>query len=776
MQRFFALIALLLFSLPVGLSITGCTTKVDAYCNNAGFGAKLTAINAVSLSGGNTGISLAYGQISTAGTATATNCRGTTLSVGAPTYGSSNLSLADINPSTGSLCAGTWNRLSPGGIPDFTICTPPAQPGTAQITATIGGVSSNPVTVYVHPAISSITIPDPGACVSQNVVGSQPLTTGTQVFDTSGNLIPQQYIGTITYAAVTPSIVTINNTTATTATAAPNGTVTANMPGATVITATVSKVTSSAGYFYTCPPAGIGLTLDGGTSANVTAGNPQNIVATIPDTTGAFITGLSLDYTSTQPQEIAVSSTGAVSSTFAGAAAVTAICQPATCNPAPINKIGTYGTGLPVVSNRINVTSPGNDNTLLWAASPQSQFFTPFDLSLNTSGAPVHLPYIPNSMVLDQAGSYLYFGSYRELMVYSATTNGLTKEDTTVPGVVLAVSPDSSTVVINDQIRQVIYLYTAGSGGNISIGGLATRAVYSPDSKNVYIVGPTTLYVHNSSTGWSIYPLTSEPAPSPTCALYNPADPTNPNSLNNLNQDPFCSPDVAISVPAVAPFISGLPTTARSFCPNDATAQPPYYPLATTVAAQTDHLAVTNDGAHVIGATTTSVVDIEHSPSTDANLDVVPRGMCPHMSGVGVDPLSGPPLQFATSNNQLPLSGITATQIDQVLAAPNSEQVFITYSASAATGLLPLYVPSATPGAAGTLSNVQLASGAQAPIVGVFSPDIKTFFVSTTGDNLIHQLSTGTLVDGQTLNPLLRDANNNPAPAQFLVVKPRPTT
>jgi hypothetical protein len=771
MQRYFTLIVLLLLSLPVGLSVTGCRTNVDAFCNNAGYGAKLTDINAVSLSGGNTGISLAYGQISTAGTASATNCKGTKVSTGAPTYGSSNLNLVDINPSTGSLCAGTWNRLSPGGIPDFTICTPPTGPGTAQITASIGGVSSNPVVVYVHPPIASITIPNPTNCVSQNVVAPEPLTSGTEVFDGSGNLIDPAYIGTIVYAAVTPSIVNINNTTATTATAAPNGTATAALPGGTVITATVSKVTSSAGYFYTCPPASIALSVNGATSATITGGNPQNINATIPDTNGVNITGLGLDYTSTQPQEIAVGASGSVSSSFPGAATITAICQPGTCNPTPINKIGAFGTGLPVVSNRISVTSPGTGNTLLWAASPQSEFFTPFDLSLGTAGTPIHLPYYPNSMVLNQTGTNIYLGSYRELMIYSATTNGLTKEDTTVPGVVLAVSPDSSTVVINDQVRQVIYLYTASSGANISIGGLAERAVYSPDSKNVYIVGPTAFYVHNSTTGWSVYPRTSSDS-AESCSL----DLASTNPYDTYN--PFCSPDVTISIPAVAPFISGSQTVARSFCPNDAAApsEPPYYPIASTIAAQTDHLAATIDGAHVIGATTSSLVDIQHSPTTDASHDLVPEGMCPYNTTANADPLSGTPLQFATNLNQLSLTGISPTQIDQVIASPNSKQVFLTYASTSASGLLPLYVPSTTAGAAGALSYVQLATGAQAPIAGVISPDTNTLFVSTTGDNLIHQLSTGTLTEGQTLNPQLRDANNNLVPAQFLVVKPRPTT
>jgi hypothetical protein len=776
MQRFFTLIILFLFSLPIGLSISGCTTQVDAFCNRAGYGAKLTDINAVSLTGGNTGISLAYGQIGTAGTATATNCLGTKLSTGAPTYGSSNLSLADVNPSTGSLCAGTWNRLSPGGIPDFTICTPPAQPGTARLTASIGGVSSNAVTVYVHPAISSITIPLATGCVSQNTVGAAPLTANTQVYDTSGNPIDAAYVGTIAYAAITPSVVTVTNTTATSTSGVINGTTTANQPGGTVITASVSKVTSSAGYFYTCPPQSIGLTLDGGTSATINAGSPQNIAATIPDTNGNFITGLSLDYTSTRPQEIAVTSGGTVSSSFPGAAAITAICQPGTCNPTPINKIGTFGTGIPIVSNRLNVTSPGNGNTLLWAASPDSQFFTPFDLSLSPTAGQIHMPYTPNSMRLDQAGNSLYFGSYRELMIYSALTNSLTKEDTTVPGVVLAVSPDSSTVVINDQLRQVIYLYTTTSGGNTSIGGLATRAVFSPDGKNVYVVGPTSLYVHNSTTGWSTYPINA-PEPTQTCTLNN-ADPQ--LNLNNASLNPFCSPDVAISVPAVSPFISGAETTARSFCPNDTVdpSLPPYYPQAATIPATTDHLAVTNDGAHLIGATVSTLVDIEHAPATDTSRDLVPSGMCPFSAGA--DPLAAPPVTLTTTVNQLALSNITPGQIDQVLASPASTQVFLTYTASAtgpaATGLLPLYVPSTTAGAPGTLTYVQLSSGAQAPVAGIFSPDDQTLFVSTTGDNLIHQLSTSTLTDGQTLNPVLHDANDNLVPAQFLVVKPRPTT
>ncbi len=777
MRRFLTLLSLFLIALPVGLSISGCTTNVDQYCNNAGYGPKLTAINNVTLSPANTGISLAYGQINQIGSPHAFNCKGTSLSPSTYTYGSTNIQLADINPATGSLCAGTWNRLSPGGIPDFSICTPSTQEGTAQVTASTGGVASNPITIYVHRPIAAITIPTQTACVSYNHTLDDangnllPLTAGTMVYASDGGMINPAYVGNITYTPVTPSIVTINNTsvssTTTTGTSPlPNGAATANQPGATVITASVSLVSSAAGYFFTCPPASIATSINGATTGTVTNGNPQSITSVVTDTAGNLITGANLDYTSTQPLQISVTTGGSITAAYAATATVSAICQPGTCNPAPLEKIGVFGTGLPVVSNPLSITSPGVSSTLLWLASPDSQVFTPVDLSLGYTGTPIRLPYPPNSMILDPTGANLYFGNNYELMIYSAGTNTISKQDTSVPGVVLAAAPDDSTVVINDQLRQVIYLYSPASGGNISIGGLATRAVYSRDGKNVYIVGPTSLYVHNNSTGWSVYPLPAGELGS-SCTVQN--------NLNNANVNPFCSPDIALSVPAVAPFISGPQTTARSFCPNTTyateTALPPYYPQAATITAATDHLATTNDGFHVLGATVADFTDIQFNtpnPQVNGSARTVPIGTCPAVTS--------PPLALTTTFNQLPFTGLTPTQIDQVLPSPNSSEAFVTYQAAAASGLLPLYTPSTTAGAPGTLTNIQLAGGAGAPIAGIFSPDASTFFVSTTGDNLVHLVDTTKLTDTHQINPQLQDANGTPVPPQFLAVRPRPTT
>ena len=757
MQRYLALIALFLFSLPVGLSVSGCATNVGAYCNGLGYGIKTNAVTSISLNPATTGISLSWGQIGQLSQPTAENCKGSSATVSKYEYGSSNLLLADVSP-TGSVCGGTWNRNSPGGIADYTICTPPAGAnteqctstscGVAQLTASGAGVTSNPVPVYVHPPITAITI-NPSAqtgCTSQNQTGPL-LTTYTTVLGPNAIPIPTQDVGTITYTPVNSSIVTINNT-STTGTGV-NGTTTANLSGSTVINAGVSITSSgsAAGYFYTCPPKSIALSINGSTSAVVKPSAPQNITAVITDVNSEVLNGLSLDYASTQPQEIAVSAAGQVSSTFPSESAITAICQPATCNPAPVSQIGVFGTGLPVVGNTLNVTSPGRSSNYLWMASTQSQYFSAIDLTTGTPGSPVRLPYPPNSMVIDQGGNNLYFGSYRELMEYSAVTNTLGKEDTTVPGVVLAVSPDSSTVVINDQLRQVIYLYTVSSGANTSIGGLATRAAFSPDGKNVYIVGPDTLYVHNASTGWSTYNISgSEPAPA--CTL------NNNSPLVSGSYDPFCGPDLAITVPSIGPFITGTQTTAHGFCPNVTVNPPSYYPLAATVGATTEHLAATNDGAHILGASLSQGL-------TDISV-AIPIGPCPS-SNTGI--------QLTPTFNQYPLAGISPSEIDQVVASPDSAVAFVTYNSASATGLLPAYVPST-----GTVTNVQLSGTAQAPIAGIFSPDETLFFVSTSGDDLIHFVDPVALKDTQTINPSLIDANGKPVPPQMLAIKPRPTT
>ena len=798
MKRFLILSVLLVFSLPVGFSIAGCAgTNPNNYCNKSGYGygLKTNQVAAISLQPATTGISLAYGQTGQLQSPSATNCNGGAESVAQYTYGTSNLNLADVSP-TGALCGGTWNRTSPGGIADFTICTPPtpaaiqagctgsspSQTCVALMTASGAGVTSNTVAVYVHPPVSTISLSTAAPAGVANFTGCFSQNQTSQLDATvyvSGNTIAPfcappgtfpQYpnvpdcttnLGHLVYTPVNGTVVTID----------PNGVATAHQPGSTAITAAISNVSSTAGTFYTCPPAKIALQIPSTISSNpvvgsVTPGTPVPLTTVITDTQGNQITGVALDYSSTNPLEISVGGGGSVSTTYSSTAAITAICNPPSCNPAIITQIGQQGNGIPIVSNSVQITSTGRLSNYLWMASPQSSFFEAVDLSTGTIGSPIKLPYIPNSMVLDPGGNNLYFGSYRELMQYSSSGNSLSKEVTSVPGVVLTVSPDSSTVVIADQIRQVIYLYTASSGAVTSIGGLATRAAYSPDGKTLYVTGPNSLYIRNNLTGWSVYPSI-------------PNQNGDGCTLDNSGTSPFCSPDLALTIPAEGVFVSGpTETTAYGFCANNTVSPTNYYPgaLSTPLTYPTDHLTATTDRLHILGANTTTLTDIflgtAATPGVPtANDPANPSGTCIRP---GTNTVDG--LQFTTSTvfpQKLP---VTPTAIDQVVAAPNSSIAFVTYTGgSASPALLPYYEPSASFNA-GTLGTVSLTGAATSPLAGVFSPDNQTFFVGTAGDNLVHFVDVPSLIDKQVINPGLVDPKGNPVPIQFLAVKPRPTT
>ncbi len=168
MRRFLTLVCLLGLAIPAGVSISGCVRNpAGNYCNGLGYGLKLTALANLTLQPQTAGISLAYGQTTTVLQPTATTCKGNPASIpsGSLSWGTTNNQLVDISPS-GGVCAGTWNRNSGGGIPDYTYCSyPNPLPSTgglpyaiAYITASAESVTSNPVAVYVHAPVSSISL------------------------------------------------------------------------------------------------------------------------------------------------------------------------------------------------------------------------------------------------------------------------------------------------------------------------------------------------------------------------------------------------------------------------------------------------------------------------------------------------------------------------------------------------------------------------------------------------------------------------------------------
>jgi trimeric autotransporter adhesin len=817
MRRFLTLVCLLCVAIPAGISISGCTRNPDAsYCNGLGYGLKNTNVDSIFLSPQTTGISLAFGQTQQLASPSAKTCKGTAASVPSYTYGTTNNQLVDVSP-TGNLCAGTWNRNTGGGIANYTICSKPnplpstngLPYATAYVTASASSVTSNPVEIYVHAQVTSVTLAGPQSCLSQGqlaqldaqacFVGSNnqqqlfcappsvtgaaspnlacPLPPGMTVASIPDCTVP---IGTLSYTVGTAAIASINGET---------NQITAEQPGTTVITASVAGGASSAGYFSTCSPASINVTLaNGGTEGTITQGVQQNLSTSIIDTQGNPITGLSLDYQSTDPLDIVVSSSGGVSTKFPGVASVYAICQPTTCNPSPINVTGTNGTGLSISSNPVKITTPGTASDYVWFGSPgQSQYFVPVELLSGTVGSTVRLPYVPNSMVMDRNGSNLYFGSPHELMYFNTTTNTLSKQDPNVPGVVLAASPNSSQLLINDQVRQVFYLYFITSATSTTFGGMGTAAQWTPDSKTLYITDSAAagaghsdeLYVYNVNTGWTSYPLAASGG-------------ANPGAQS-----------VAIAIPGVGAYLSGNPTVAHTWCPsgtvgNAASIQ--FYPQGDSVSALTNVLAATTDGQHILGAAlaggAVTLSDIGITlPTVTSSSGAVTPATCPVSAGGVLSPLT-----ITHTLAQAAVSGVSATAVNQVVPAPNSSLAFVTYDGTTPGALLPYYIPGSG-GAAGTVNYVTFSGGSAitAPLTGAFTPDNSLFFVGTAGDNLVHYISIPQSVtsatpptDSQQIAPNLPSCvpvsaggndigctytgSESVVPVTAIAVKPRSTT
>ncbi len=820
MRRFLTLVCLLGLALPAGISISGCVRNpAGNYCNGLGYGLKVTDVANLTLQPQITGISMAYGQTTGILQPQATTCKGGPAAVtgGSLSYGTSNNQLVDISPQ-GGVCAGTWNRNSGGGIPDYTYCNfPNPLPSTnglpysiAYITASADGVTSNPVAVHIHVPISSINLvtqPLQGApsqgCYSQNkqanlYAQAYYSLNGTQTLlcAPGSATLPEctNSIGTLSFATGNGSIATIDPTT---------NIITAQQPGTTVITATIAQSASSAGYFSTCPPKSISIALANGSTKGVIAqGASQNLQTIVTDTTGAQITGLTLDYESTNPIEITTTGSGSITAAFPGVATITALCKPPLCNPAPINELGLNGTGLSINSNPVDVIVPGTTSDFVWFGAPnQSQYFSSVELLTGNPGSTVRMPFVPNSMVMDQSGNSLYFGSARELMIYSTQANTLTRQDTSVPGVVLAASPNSNYLLINDQIRGLFYLY--GTSGNIvsTFGGLGAAAAWTQDSNTLYVVDSAalggnhtnTLYVHDANSGWSTYSLNASGG----------------------------AQDLAITVPGLGAYLSGNSTVAHTWCPsgnvgNNATIQ--FYPQSDSVNLLTNILGATSDGQHILGAslTGTSITLDDIGVNIPPSL-AFPAAECP-VTTVGTTQTLTPLSTNPTLNGAVNLTGVTnATAVNQIVtgAAPANASVttavpvaFVTYSTpstSTTAAPLPFYLPQ--PSGPGSFSYVTFADSTSAtpptaPLAGAFSLDHSIFFVSTAGDDQIHFISvppnlslTSPPTDTQQVSPALpactpvsaggndagclyptAPAPNAVVPATAITVKPRSVT
>jgi DNA-binding beta-propeller fold protein YncE len=214
-----------------------------------------------------------------------------------------------------------------------------------------------------------------------------------------------------------------------------------------------------------------------------------------------------------------VSTTGVVTARQeAGAADISASCTPPSCNIGVLPGLPIYSTGgmLPNGQNAFgviiaNVTQTKPPVASVFAATTDcndafncTSAMFPITAGTNPIGSPVVLPYTPNSMTFNPAGTRAYLGSSKGLMFVdigqSVTVN--TVSPTTTPcniavcGKPLAISPDGNRVVVADIATQPnqVYIFDAAHAtnapGDLLIPG-ATAAAFSPDQMKIFILSNT---------------------------------------------------------------------------------------------------------------------------------------------------------------------------------------------------------------------------------------------------------------------------------------------
>jgi len=148
---------------------------------------------------------------------------------------------------------------------------------------------------------------------------------------------------------------------------------------------------------------------------------------------------------------------------------------------------GLYGTGLPVSSNPVTIHCSRTASEYVWFGAPASRS-TLFRRALTgTVGSPTRCPMCPNSMVMDRLGQNLYFGSSRELMIYAAGSNTLTKR--THPFLAWYWLSRRTTQRSSSTTRSARSSISTAppEGYRATFGGRWQCAAWTPDGQTLYI-------------------------------------------------------------------------------------------------------------------------------------------------------------------------------------------------------------------------------------------------------------------------------------------------
>ncbi|HET9838301.1 MAG TPA: hypothetical protein VFR84_08710 [Candidatus Angelobacter sp.] len=635
------------------------------------------------------------------------------------TFNSSNVAIATISP-RGEICGGVWDSL-------FVICNGSdalGNPisGTATITVTAGNVTSGPITVSVHPSVTSVIV-DPlpgGSCLSNSQTHqftAHAFHNGTEITSLVGNF---------NWSTSDSTVATIDA----------NGLSTARVGGLAGIIANIGATTSPAVTFKTCMPAFIILHVAGDpansftTSVTMNATDTKNLQADVIDEHGAVLPAAPITFFSNNA--LVASVVGAnLTANVPGAAGIQAVCAPPTCG---------NGLNTPIYSNLFSVTVNGTSSTAttVYAASsfpvPTGQIMPllPIDISKSPPavGAAIPLPGVPNSLVFDRTGARAFLGTTEGLAALDASTNAVTLISPTALGKVLAVSPDGNKIIVSNAAndpstgnpiepnaanQRVWVVDRSANTVTTFVASGAVAATYDDDSFRAYIVA-------NNGNFYVFSPLQTFL----TASLPGPS-----TDAVTLASGPFVY--VANS--------AGLKTIAT--CNNTVQAASP------PTNSSTIQLVGAVKNANTIFAVDSTGVDIET---------------------VSVAPFTPPtPITAATCapgvsySNQFIDFGVGAFTARQLLVGSNGNR-----AAVLAAGINKVFdvVP-------GGLVTITLAAGATEPLSGAITPDGNTLWVGVAGTNTVDQIDLGSGGDKVQVQTSFKKVDGSPAPPNLVAIRPK---
>ncbi len=635
------------------------------------------------------------------------------------TFNSTNTTIATISPQ-GNVCAGVWDSA-------FVVCNGlDAQnnpiSGTAIITATAAGITSGPVTVAVHPSITSVSVePVTQSCFSI----AQTHQFVAHAFHNNQEITNQ--IGNFTWSASAPTVASVDA----------NGLASARVPGITGVVASVGSTTSPAVFFKTCMPVHIELHVNGDPAGVPTEAVTMNtsdtkvIQADMVDELGAVTPNAPVTILSNNITVATVAGTN-LTAQSPGGAGLQAVCAPPTCG---------IGVNTPIYSNLFSIfvagTSPNTTTVYATSTFPNvpgtSITMIPIDTSKTppVAGTTIFLPGFPNSMLFDRAGTTGFIGTSNGLATLDPTTN-LVQLVSPIPiGKVLAVSADGTQVIVSNAAidpstgnpidpfpsEQRVWLFNKSNSTIttfILTGALAAN--FDDDGFRAYV----------AASNGNVYVLS-----------------------------PFLSPQT-LPIGGVSTDVTQLPSGPFVYVANSA-------------------------GLQSI-ATCNNVVQSTTPPTNSTNIQFVQSVRDSNMF-VAVDS-PGLDIESANAADLTPPTTITPANcpgiitysnnfIDLGVGAFTAHQLLVG-SAGTHIAVLPAGINKVLTLLNGnSVGAATLPAGATEALSGGMTPDDATLWVGVAGTNTVDRINLNTNADEVQIPTAFKKADGSPAPPNLVVIRPK---